>query len=115
MQDIMTGMRAYGAAAAARSGREREADVFRRANGALKAARNGSGTEQVRAISDNRRLWSAVLDLVFDPASPLPAPLRGAIASIGLAVQREVGRDVPNLDFLIAVNENIAAGLAGES
>lgn len=115
MHDMAKGMRAYGAVAAARSGREREADVFRRANGALRAARNASPTEQVRAISDNRRLWSAVLDLVFDPASPLPAPLRGAIASIGLAVQREVAREVPNLDFLIAVNENIAAGLAGES
>ncbi len=115
MQDMAKGIRAYGAVAAARSSREREADVFRRANGALRAARNGNGTERVRALSDNRRLWSAVLDIVFDPASPLPLPLRGAIASVGLAVQREVGREVPNLDFLIAVNENIAAGLAGGS
>ncbi|MDA8048615.1 MAG: hypothetical protein M0002_01145 [Rhodospirillales bacterium] len=112
---MASGLRAYGAASAGRSGREREADVFRRANGALRAARTAGRTDQVRALADNRRLWSAVLGLVFDPASPLPAPLRGAIASVGLAVQREVERETPNLDFLIAVNENIASGLAGES
>ncbi|MGH7188529.1 MAG: flagellar biosynthesis regulator FlaF [Acetobacteraceae bacterium] len=115
MPDMANGLSAYKAASAARGARQQEADVFRRANGALRAAHHGGPLDQVRAVSDNRRLWNAVLDLVFDPTSPLPAPLRGAIASVGLAVQREVGREKPNFDFLIAVNENIAAGLAGES
>ncbi len=111
---MAAGLRAYGATAAGRSRGEHEADVFRRANGALRAARHGGRLDQVRALSDNRRLWSAVLTLVYDPASKLPASLRGAIASIGLAVQREVDRESPNFEFLIAVNENIAAGLAGQ-
>lgn len=111
---MAAGLRAYGAITAGRSRGEHEADVFRRANGALRAARHGGRMDQVRALSDNRRLWSAVLTLVYDPASKLPVGLRGAIASIGLAVQREVDCESPNFEFLIAVNENIAAGLAGQ-
>ena len=73
MQNLSAGLRAYGATAANRGGGEREADVFRRANGALRAARRGARTEQVRALADNRRLWSAVLALVYDPAGRLLA------------------------------------------
>ena len=112
---MAAGLRAYGAITSRRSQGEHEADVFRRANGALRAARHGGPMERVRALSDNRRLWSAVLTLVYDPASKLPLRLRGAIASIGLTVQRELERESPNFDFLIGINENIAAGLAGQT
>jgi flagellar biosynthesis regulator FlaF len=44
----------------------------------------------------------------------LPDGLRAAIISVGLAVQREMERPSPDLDFLISVNDNIAAGLAGQ-
>ena len=40
---------------------------------------------------------------------------RADIVSVGLAVEREMDRDSPDFDFLIAVNENIAAGLAGQA
>lgn len=110
---MTAGLRAYGASAAVRSLGEQEADVFLRANGALRAARQGTQTDRVRALADNRLLWRTVLALIHDPASRLPMALRGAIASIGLAVQRETNRENPNFDFLIAVNENIAAGLSG--
>lgn len=113
MPAIEEALRAYGTAASARSQREREADVFRRANGALKAARGAtSSVAGVRALADNRRLWDAVLGLLYDPSSPLPMPLRAALISLGLSVQREHARSSPNFDFLIAVNENIAAGLS---
>jgi len=47
-----------------------------------------------------------------DPLNPLPAELRASIVSVGLAVQREMDNDSPDFDFLIEINENIAAGLA---
>ena len=61
--------RAYQAAASHRSQREQEADVFRRAIGALKSARNGNAFQRVRALADNRRLWMTVHDLMHDPKS----------------------------------------------
>ena len=47
-----------------------------------------------------------------DPLNALPQNLRASIVSVGLAVQREMDRDAPDFDFLIAINENIAAGLS---
>ena len=50
-----------------------------------------------------------------DPLNALPQELRASIVSVGLAVQREMDRDAPDFDFLIAINENIAAGLVGSA
>jgi len=111
MKTMHHAARAYESASVKRSQRAQEADVFHRAIGALRAARDGSPTARVRALADNRRLWIAVSDLMRDPASTLPPPLRAQIISVGLSVQREMDNDEPNLDFLIAINENIAAGL----
>jgi flagellar biosynthesis activator protein FlaF len=104
--------RAYQAAASHRSQREQEADVFRRAIGALKVARNGNAIQRIRALADNRRLWMTVHDLMSDPNNNLPRELRASIISVGLAVQREMDRDSPNFNFLITINENFAAGLS---
>jgi len=109
------GARAYEAAAAHRSLRDQEADVFRRATGALMVARDQGTMPRVRAIADNRRLWLTVNDLMRDPLNPLPQALRASIISVGLALQREMDRETPDFDFLIAVNENIAAGLSGQA
>ena len=112
MPTMTQAARAYEAAATHRSQREQEADVFRRATGALKAARDAGPIPRVRAIADNRRLWMTVTDLMRDPLNPLPQDLRASIVSVGLAVQREMDSDTPDFDFLIAINENIAAGLS---
>jgi flagellar biosynthesis regulator FlaF len=101
---------AYAASAARRSSREQEADVFRYANAMLRRAQ--SDVAQTRALADNRRLWSTVIDLMKDPTNALPVELRASIVSVGLSVQREMERSRPDVDFLIAVNEDIAAGLA---
>jgi flagellar protein FlaF len=106
---------AYAAAATHRSPREQEADVFRRATGALKTARNADLIQRVRALADNRRLWMTVSDLMRDPSNALPVDIRAGIVSIGLTVQREMDRDSPDFDFLISINENIAAGLASQA
>ena len=104
--------RAYEASSGHRSVREQEADVFLRANGALRAARASGPVARVRALADNRRLWLMVVDLVQDPDNRLPAELRASIVSVGLTVRREMERDAPDFDFLIAINENLAAGLS---
>ncbi len=112
MPNLTLATRAYEAAANHRSPREQEADVFRHAIGALKAAQDAEPLSRVRALADNQRLWLAVTDLMRDPANALPQSLRASIVSVGLAVQREMNRDAPDFDFLISVNENIAAGLS---
>jgi len=113
MQSMKQAAYAYEAAGTHRSQRQQEADVFRRAIGALKAAREGDPIRRVRAIADNRRLWIAVTDLMRDPGNALPVELRASIMSVGLTVQREMDRDTPDIGFLIAINENLAAGLDG--
>jgi flagellar protein FlaF len=112
MQTMTQAVRAYASASERRSVREQEAEVFRRANAALRRARESEKRiSWVRALADNDRLWITVLGLLNDPANELPEALRASIISVGLAVQREMQRESPNVDFLIAVNENIASGL----
>ena len=115
MPNMNQATRAYEAAATHRTDREQEADVFRRATGALKTARDADSLQRVRAIADNRRLWLTVTDLMRDSSNALPVELRAGIVSVGIAVQREMDLDAPDFDFLIAVNENIAAGLSGQA
>lgn len=105
--------RAYRASAAHRSLRDQEADVFRYAIGALRSARNEGPVARVKALADNRRLWGMVTDLMRDPENRLPEALRAQIISVGLAVQRHIDGETPDFDFLIGVNENMAAGLSG--
>ena len=90
--------RAYAATQGFRSLRDQESELFLRANAALRQSREAGSLPLVRALSDTSRLWSAV---------------KASIVSVGLAVQREVDRPTPDIDFLIAVNADLAAGLAG--
>src|SRR5271154_1769263 len=101
---------AYASSSAHRSTREQEADIFRRANAALREGGGAGQLGRVRALADNGRLWLSVRDLMRDPTNALPAPLRAAIVSVGRTVQREMQQSAPNFEFLISVNENIAAG-----
>ena len=109
-----TATRAYQAAAESRSAREQEADLFRYVNAALRTSRDSTPMARVRAVADNKRLWSLVNVLVRDEDNQLPTALRAQIASLGLAVMRELDRPEPDFDFVIGINENIAAGLAGQ-
>jgi len=115
MQGFGEAARAYAASSGRRSVREQEAEVFRLVNAALRRGRDSGGTARVRALADVIRLWTAVLDLVGDPENALPPDLRAAIVSIGLAVRREAQLDDPDFDFLVSVNENIAAGLSASN
>jgi flagellar biosynthesis activator protein FlaF len=93
--------------------REQEAEIFERAADALQQARQGRLVEQVRALADNRRIWVTVIDLMRNPENALPPPLRADIISLSIAVQRDMDSEEPDFDFLIAVNQNMAAGLQG--
>jgi len=104
--------RAYAASSNRRSVREQEADVFRNVNGALRRGREAGGVARVRALADVVRLWTAVMDLLGDPDNGLPADLRAAIISVGITARRIAQSPDPDFDFLIAVNENLAAGLS---
>ncbi len=106
-------VRAYRVASESRNLREQEADVFRHANTILNTARTAGPIAQTRAVADNRRLWSLVTLLVSDSENQLPLPLRAQLASLGVAVQRELGKPEPDFDFVIGINEHIAAGLSG--
>jgi flagellar protein FlaF len=106
--------KAYGTASTYRSKRDQEADIFRRAAAALVIARGAGSIQQIRALSDNRRLWMTVSDLMRDPSNELPQDLRAAILSVGITVQRVMDDQAPDFDFLVSINENIAAGLAAQ-
>lgn len=105
--------KAYKMATEHRSLREQEADIFNRVNYALKSATGGRKLDLIRALADNRRLWSTLLDVMVDPENALPLELRASIISLARAVDREMTSVQPNLNFLIAINENIADGLRG--
>ncbi|ODU55309.1 MAG: hypothetical protein ABS99_07700 [Acetobacteraceae bacterium SCN 69-10] len=109
---MMQAARAYAASSAHRSLRAQEADVFRHANAALRRGQDAGALGRVRALADNARLWTAVIDLMRDPENALPEALRASIVSVGLAVQREMQGPAPDFAFLIAVNDDMAAGLS---
>jgi flagellar biosynthesis regulator FlaF len=113
MLNMRQAANAYAASSAHRNLREQDADIFRRANAALREGSGAGPLDRVRAIADNGRLWRTVMDLMRDPQNPLPEPLRGAIVAVGHTVQREMQQPAPNFEFLIEINENIAAGLSG--
>jgi flagellar biosynthesis regulator FlaF len=114
MPNLQLATRAYAAAKVTRTARQQEADIFRLVIGRLRAARQAGPIARVRALADNRRLWTAVSDLVRDARNPLPPETRAGIMSIGLTVQREMDADEPNFDFLISINKNISDGLSGD-
>ena len=104
-------IQAYRAASSYKSQREIEADIFRQAIDSLLAAGGAEPVQQVKAVADNRRLWMAVQAIITDPENALPMELRASIISISLSIQREMNRENPNLDFLVAMNENMVSGL----
>ena len=106
-------IQAYQKSASHRTTKEQEADVFLRVNATLRGAIEADGITRAKALADNERLWITVMDVVRDPSNQLPVPLRASVISVGHAVRRETGQTQPDLNFLIGINEQIAAGLAG--
>jgi len=114
MQQPTQARQAYEAAARFRPLRDQEADVFRRATSALRAARDADPLTRIRALADDRRLWMAVSDLVRDPENALPDDTKAGIVSIALSVHRELDQESPDFDFLVGINETMIGGLSGQ-
>ncbi|WP_043363892.1 flagellar biosynthesis regulator FlaF [Belnapia sp. F-4-1] len=112
--DSETETQAHRGAAAYRrrlSSRQMEAEVFARANRAIRESRDGGPLARARAVADNRRLWDAVQAAVIDPTNALPTELRASIAGVAMAVLRECGTEEPDLDFVAEMNDHFAAAL----
>ena len=108
--------RAYGATRAALDPREQEADIIRRVTFGLRDAKDrDDDLMRVKAMADNRRLWLAMESALLHPSNQLPQQVRAGLISLGRLVQREMDGGDPDLAFLIEVNEQIAAGLAGNA
>jgi flagellar biosynthesis regulator FlaF len=114
MQNANNAIQAYKTASRYRSQRDQEADVFRQVAAGLQRTRDAGPLPRIRAIVDNRRLWMMVNDLMRDPTNALPESLKASIVSVGMSVMREMDQESPDIDFLIAINEQIAAGLSGQ-
>ena len=109
--NMMHARRAYQMTRQAMDPREQEADVFRRVTGALKAALEKEGIARARAIADNRRLWIALDASLRHPANLLPQETRVTMIQVGRTVMREMENSVPDLAFLIEINEQLTSGL----
>jgi len=114
MSNSIHAIQAYRTTSRYRSQRDQEADVFRQAAYALRSAKDAGPIQRIRALADNRRLWTTVGDLLRDPTNTLPEPLRVGILSVGMTVHREMDQESPDFEFLISINEHLAAGLSGQ-
>ncbi|MDH5188959.1 MAG: flagellar protein FlaF [Rhodospirillaceae bacterium] len=69
------------------------------------------------SIRVNMLLWTVFQDSVMDDASPLPFEIRNNLLNLSRFVDKHsiqclATEDVNDLDILISINQNIAAGLA---
>jgi flagellar protein FlaF len=102
----------------AESPRELEYRAFALVTSRLIAAKDNGRADVVafvKAIGENRRLWSLLADDCAQPGNQLPDVVRAQIISLALWVSRH-GRDVmqgaADIDDLIEVNRHMMEGLA---
>ena len=118
------GARSYGAVAKQiASPRELEADLLLKAASKLQAVHD-SWSEGKSKLDDallyNRKLWTIFLTSVTGDSNPLPVEIRQNVANLGvfvmnqtLSMMSEPRRE--QLNSLISINREIAAGLAGRA
>jgi flagellar protein FlaF len=107
-----------GAAGSTRTDRGAEYDAFVRCTRALTSARTGKGgyPALVRALHDNRCLWTALAADVSKEENALPAPLRARIfylAEFTLHHSRRILAGEADVTALIDVNTAVMRGLRG--
>jgi flagellar biosynthesis activator protein FlaF len=103
------------------SGREVEAFALTKAAMALRECQtnwNGPDSEQMleHALKLNQRVWSIFQAEVTRADSEMPMPIKNNILSLGAYIDQRSLKVIadPNpkaLDIIIAINENLAAGL----
>lgn len=106
------------------SSRERESALLMKAAAGLQKVKDewniGTHEELKAALGFNRKLWTIFMAAVTKEDSPLPDEIRQNIANLGMFVMnqtREILLDVnpqpQQLDVLVRLNRQIAAGLRG--
>jgi flagellar protein FlaF len=109
---------AYGVSAQAiRTPRDIEHDALARATRALKRTQESPAAhfpDLVRAIHDNRTLWTVFAADLAGPGNGLPADLRGRLLSLAAFVDThssKVLRGTATVDALIDINVAVMRGL----
>ena len=105
------------------SPRELEADLLLKAASRLQTIYDGweRGTSELgEALLYNRKLWSIFLTSVTNSDHPLPAAVRQNVANLGLFVMNQTVSimakpERKNLNSLISINRELAAGLLGRA
>ena len=73
---------------------------------------------RIDVLDWNRRVWTALSEDCSSPGNGLPAPLRASIISLAIWVARHTSaviRRQEEIEPLIEINRNIAAGLSGRA
>ncbi|WP_200294208.1 flagellar biosynthesis regulator FlaF [Rhodospirillum rubrum] len=98
--------------------REVEAMAFTKASVMLEEARTkpDDKTAFSQALRFNHLLWTIIQADITEPANTLPPELKANIMSLSLFVDRQTtaslrSGDVGELEVLISINRNLAAGL----
>ena len=106
------------------SARERESALLMKAAAGLQRVKDewATGTDQDMraALTFNRKIWTIFMAAVTKDDSPLPVEIRQNIANLGMFIMnqtREILLDLnpqpQQLDVLVRLNRQIAAGLRG--
>jgi flagellar biosynthesis regulator FlaF len=105
--------KAYQSAVSLRSQRERDAEVFDVIAARLRDGKSAGAIPLAKALADNRTLWQTVTTVTLDDNNPQPAAIRKSLLSLAASVLREMREAKPNIQALIEINRNVAAGLRG--
>lgn len=108
-----------GAALPTRTGRGAEYEVFTQVTRKLRQTQTGEGgfAALVRALHDNRSLWTALAADVATEANGLPKPLRAQIFYLSQFTAQHTRRVMAGeaaVDVLIDINMSVMRGLRGE-
>lgn len=121
MNAINLAQRAYAPASAAaiRSGRSVEHQLFSQITARIKEASDkGNFAKLVAALHENRQLWTLLAVDVADDGNALPQALRAQIfylAEFTAQHTSKVLRQETDASALIEINRAIMAGLAGQA
>lgn len=104
---------------ALRSPRSTEYEAFAQVTRALRSAAMGKGgnlPDRVRALHDNRRLWTLLAASVADPDNALPDDLRARLFYLyefTTEHTRKILREGGQIEPLLDINAAVMAGLRG--
>lgn len=93
-----------------------ELEAFTRVTRKLRDAQQGgtSYVDMVKALHDNRMLWTLIATDVADPANRLPTDLRARLfylSEFTTAHSRKVANGTATVDALIDINTSVMQGL----